>query len=197
MTTPTAMAAPHIPIDFTEAKRRARVAARAARAGCDPGCGAQLTAHVLAALELPAGVTVSGFWPMPGEIDIRELLVALHARGHPVLLPETPPRGRPLVFRRWQPGAEMTRERFGTFRPVGPRGMPEVLFVPLLAFDRAGHRLGYGGGYYDRTLAALTGAFAVGCAFAAQEVEAVPVSPHDVRLDAVATERGVIRFKDP
>jgi 5-formyltetrahydrofolate cyclo-ligase len=131
---------------------------------------------------------------MPGEIDIRPLLHALHARGHPVLLPETPPLGRPLIFRHWHPEAAMVRERFGTLRPDGAIAVPEVLFVPLVAFDRRGYRLGYGGGYYDRTLAALPGAIAIGCAFAAQELDAVPAEAHDVRLHAVATERGVIRF---
>ena len=190
------MVAPHNVSAFGAAKREARVAAFAARAECDPAWGAQLTTHVLAELDLPAGVPVSGFWPTAEEIDIRPLLAALHARGHTVLLPETPPVGRPLSFRRWQPGCEMVREPFGTFRPTGPRGMPEVLFVPLLAFDRTGHRLGYGGGYYDRTLAALTGALAIGCGFAAQEVAALPIGPFDMPLDAVATERGVIRFRD-
>ena len=70
--------------------------------------------------------------------------------------------------------------------------MPGFLLVPLLAFDRRGHRLGYGGGFYDRTLAGLPGAFALGCAYAVQEVDAVPVAPYDRRLDAVATEREVI-----
>ena len=192
------MVAPHVLSDLEMTKRQARAAALAARAGSHPGdAGERLAAHVLAGFTLPDGAPVAGFWPLPGEIDIRPLLAALHARGHPVLLPETPPRGRPLVFRHWEPGAAMVREPFGTLRPVGPRGMPEALFVPLLAFDRAGHRLGYGGGYYDRTLSALTGALAIGCAYAAQEVAAVPVGPHDVRLDAVATELGVIRFASP
>jgi 5-formyltetrahydrofolate cyclo-ligase len=190
--TPTAMAAPHPPSDLDHAKRAARERALAARAACDPQLGAQLAAHVLAEVRLPPGIPVSGFWPMPGEIDIRPLLVALHDRGHPVLLPETPPRGRPLIFRHWHPGAPMLRERFGTLRPEGAPGTPEVLFVPLLAFDRAGRRLGYGGGYYDRTLALLPRARAIGCAFAAQELDAVPAGAHDVRLHAVATERGVI-----
>ena len=86
----------------------------------------------------------------------------------------------------------MIAERFGTLRPDGPEIVPDLLFVPLLAFDRRGRRLGYGGGYYDRTLAALPGAIAVGCAFAAQEMDEVPAGPHDIALDAVATEREVI-----
>ena len=190
------MAAPHVSPDLDEAKRQARARAKAAREGYDPSCGTALAAHVLAELPIPPGAAVSGFWPMPGEIDIRPLLVALHERGHPVLLPATPPRGNPLAFRHWQPEAEMIRERFGTFRPAGVPGVPDVMFVPLLAFDRSGHRLGYGGGYYDRTIAGLPHARAVGCAFAAQEVDKVPAGPHDMRLDAVATERGVIRFRD-
>jgi 5-formyltetrahydrofolate cyclo-ligase len=82
--------------------------------------------------------------------------------------------------------------RFGTTRPVGAVARPDWLFVPLLGFDRRGHRLGYGGGYYDRTLAILPGAVAVGCAFACQEVDAVPATEYDARLRAVATESGMI-----
>ena len=131
---------------------------------------------------------------MTGEIDIRPLLEALHERGHEILLPVTPPLGHPLSFRRWTPGADMLRERFGTFSPTAdaPEGVPRILFVPLVAFDRTGRRLGYGDGYYDRTLAALPGATAIGCAFAAQELDEVPADAYDVRLSAVATERGVI-----
>ena len=104
------------------------------------------------------GAAVAGTWPIAGEIDVRPLWVAMHERGHRVLLPETPPRGLPLIFRQWAPGALMVPERFGTWRPDGPVGVPDVIFVPFLAFDDRGHRLGYGGGYYDRTLAALPGA---------------------------------------
>jgi 5-formyltetrahydrofolate cyclo-ligase len=182
--------------DAAAEKRAARERALVARQGCDPALGAELAYHVLAELPPPAGVAVSGFWPMDGEIDIRPLLVALHKRGHAVLLPHTPRPGNPLIFRHWHPGAMMIRERFGTYRTGGAVAVPDVLYVPLLAFDRHGHRLGYGGGFYDRTLALLPGAVAVGCAFAAQQLDAVPVSQHDARLHAVATERGVIRFKD-
>jgi 5-formyltetrahydrofolate cyclo-ligase len=177
------------------AKRAARERALVARSACDPAWGAHLALRVLAELPPPDGAVVSGFWPMPGEIDLRPLLVVLHARGHVVLLPHTPSLGNPLIFRQWHPGAEMVRERFGTYRPTGKVGVPEVLFIPLLAFDRAGRRLGYGGGYYDRTLAGLPGACAIGCAFAAQELTEVPAAEHDVRLDAIVTEQAVIRCK--
>ena len=190
------MAAPHILTEIDRAKRVAREAAFAARAACDPSWGEALAIHVVSDLPPPPGAIVAGYWPMPGEIDVRPLLTALHARGHTVLLPETPPRGNPLIFRHWSPGAVMLPERFGTLRPTGDVGVPDMLFMPLVAFDRAGRRLGYGGGYYDRTLAELPGALAIGCAFAAQELDVVPEADYDARLDAVVTERGVLRFKD-
>ena len=187
------MAAPHLTsVELDAAKQALRARLRAVRAGGDPGLGAALAAQVLRAMPPPAGVVVAGFWPMGSEIDIRPLLEALHARGHGVVLPETPPRGQPLIFRRWYPGCAMVAERFATLRPVGAVARPDWLLVPLLAFDRRGHRLGYGGGYYDRSLAGLPGAVAVGCAYACQEVDAVPATEYDARLRAVATERGII-----
>ena len=174
------------------AKRAAREQAVSRRAGCDPAWGTLLAAHVLDRCLPPAGSVVAGFWPLPGEIDIRPLMLALAERGNLVVLPVTPGRGLPLIFRRWSPGAPLLPGRFGTRHPEGPELRPDVLFVPLLAFDRTGRRLGFGAGYYDRTLAALPDAFAIGCAFAAQEMEEVPAGPADIRLAAVATERGFI-----
>ena len=191
------MAAPHISIELIEAKRLVRQRMLAAREAWDPpACGAALAEHVLREVAPPAGAVVSGFWPMGQEIDIRPLLVALHERGHPIVLPETPRRGNPLIFRLWHPGAVMVPERFGTSRPDGVVTVPDFLLVPLLAFDRRGYRVGYGAGYYDRTLAALPGRSRLGVAYAAQELDEVPAGPYDVRLDAVATELGVICCKD-
>jgi 5-formyltetrahydrofolate cyclo-ligase len=171
-----------------------RVERMAAREGGDPAsAGVALTALVLRGCPPSPGSVVSGFWPMAAEIDIRPLLLALHARGHTIVLPVTPKRGLPLSFRIWRPGDTLVAERFGTMRPSGEELSPDFLLVPLLAFDRTGGRLGYGAGYYDRTLSRLSPRFALGCAFAAQEVPEVPMGPHDVRLDAVATEREVIR----
>ena len=190
------MEAPHSPPELIEAKRAARERALAARASWDPAVGAALAEHVLREMPPPAGAVVSGFWPMGQEIDIRPLLIALHERGHRIVLPETPKRGNPLIFRLWTPGAVMIAERFGTQRPDGEMLAPDFLLVPLLAFDRRGNRLGYGAGYYDRTLAGLPGRTRLGVAYAAQELDEVPAGPYDARLDAVATERGVIRCKE-
>ncbi|MBV9251492.1 MAG: 5-formyltetrahydrofolate cyclo-ligase [Acetobacteraceae bacterium] len=191
------MAAPHTSSELDQAKRAARQRAMLARAGCDPqSAGVALAERVLLECPPPAGAVVSGFWPMGDEIDIRPLLLALHARGHPIVLPVTPNRGNPLSFRLWRPGDALIPEKFGTMRPTGEERQPGFLLVPLLAFDRRGYRLGYGAGFYDRTLAALSDRFALGCAFAAQEVDTVPTGPRDQRLDAVATEHGVIFCKD-
>lgn len=189
------MAAPHNSpdSDLIAAKREARRCAMARRAGQDPALGLRLGAHLLRDLPPPSGAAVAGFWPMDGEIDIRPLLVTLHGRGHPILLPRTPRIGEPLTFLGWSPGMALVRERFGTWRPTGAPGRPDWLLVPLLAFDRCRRRLGYGGGFYDRTLAGLPGAVAIGCAFAAQETDRVPTGAWDRRLDAVATERGTRR----
>lgn len=184
------MAAPHC--DLRAAKKAARVAARQRRLGLDPALGRRLALHALRDAPPPAGAVVAGYWPIGDEIDIRPLLAALMERGHTVVLPETPARGAPLRFRRFSSEAELVREPFGTFAPRGEYATPDFLLVPLLAFDRRGRRLGYGGGYYDRTLRGLPAAGRLGCAYAAQEIAKVPAGPADVRLPAVATEQGVI-----
>jgi 5-formyltetrahydrofolate cyclo-ligase len=193
------MAAPHTSPIMTQpardaAKRAARLAARALRAGHDPALGACLAEHLLRELPPPPGAIVGGFWPLPDEIDIVPLLRALDGRGHAIGLPETPPPGAPLLFRRWRPDAPMHPGRFGTLVPDGPPIAPNWLLVPLLAYDDAGNRLGFGGGYYDRTIAASPAMPLIGCAFAAQRLDAVPVGPYDAPLTALATEAGVIRF---
>ncbi|MBB2165899.1 5-formyltetrahydrofolate cyclo-ligase [Gluconacetobacter sp. 1b LMG 1731] len=197
------MVAPHIPVsDFppsdppalVEAKAELRRYLRGVRMAA-PEAGAALCRrmreHVRAVLK--PGRCVAAVWPLPGEVDLRGLCASLHGDGYGVLLPRTPPRGQPLSFHRWSPEATMCSGRFGTLHPDGEVARPDLVFVPLLGFDRRGFRLGYGGGYYDRTLAELPGVPAVGFGLSAQEVPAVPVGPYDVPLPVIVTERDVIR----
>jgi 5-formyltetrahydrofolate cyclo-ligase len=168
----------------------------AVRATQNPAAGTMLAEHVLRELRLPPGGAIAGVWPFGDEIDLRPLWHALHERGHTILLPETTPRGQILIFRAWHPGCAMRAERFGTQCPKGPPGTPALVFVPVLAFDRTGNRLGYGGGYYDRTLAAHPDVPAIGFGYAAQEVHTVPSEPHDRKLDAIYTEFESIRLQE-
>jgi 5-formyltetrahydrofolate cyclo-ligase len=182
--------------ELAAAKRALRQEAGRLRA--PPEAGFALAGHVLEGAAPPPGAIVAGFWPMEHEIDPRPLLLALHGRGHAVVLPITPPRGQALEFRRWWPGQRLVAARFGLSEPP-PEAQamtPDMLLVPLVAFDGHGHRLGHGAGYYDRTLAALPSARALGVAVAAQRVAEVPVGPHDVALPAIATEQGIFRARD-
>jgi 5-formyltetrahydrofolate cyclo-ligase len=175
-------------------KTAARSAALAARLPCDPALGARLAANVMRESPPPRGAVIAGFWPLPGEIDILPLLHILAEGGWPLCLPVTPKRGLALTFRAWKPGDALSPGRFNTSHPTGPEAVPNYILVPLLAFDRAGNRLGYGGGYYDRTLSQLPNAYRLGCAFAAQEMQTIPTGPDDVNLHAVATELSVFRM---
>lgn len=181
------------------AKAAARKIARARRAGlANAEAPARLAAALLAGHAPPKGAIIAGYWPMGEEMDPRPLMLALAARGHALALPITPPRCQPLAFRAWAPGAALRAGPMGTSEPVaGAELRPDILLVPLLAFDRAGRRLGYGGGFYDRTLAALPGAKAIGIAYAGQEMPEVPAGPQDFRLPLIATEAGVILCGGP
>ncbi|MFN9092458.1 MAG: 5-formyltetrahydrofolate cyclo-ligase [Alphaproteobacteria bacterium] len=181
------------------AKAAARKLARARRAGlANAAAPALLEDAVLAQYAPPPGAIIAGYWPMGEEMDPRPLMLALAARGHALALPVTPPCGQPLTFRAWAPGAALRAGPMGISEPAeGEALSPDILLVPLLAFDRAGRRLGYGGGYYDRTLAALPGAKAIGIAYAGQEMPEVPAGPQDFRLPLIATEDSVIICGDP
>jgi len=158
---------------------------------------AAATAHLRALLDPLGPVALSGYLPIRSEIDPRP---AMAAHPGPVGVPVIEGPGRPLLFRRWTPLAVLVPGPFGALVPEsGAPLVPRVLIVPLLAWDDAGYRLGYGGGFYDRTLAGLraTGpVMAVGLAYAAQRVEAVPRDGFDQRLDALVTEDGVRRVPD-
>lgn len=148
------------------------------------------------ALALPADAILAGVIPLPSEPDLMPAWHELHRRGHAVVFPETTPAGKALLFRHWQPGSSLLAGRFGTVHPDGLETVPDIVFVPLLAWDRRLARIGYGGGYYDRTLAGLPGAVAIGFGFAQQEVASVPTGPYDVPLDAMVTDRGVVTAGD-
>ena len=156
------------------------------------GQAAELLADVLAGY---AGKALSGYMPMRTEIDP---LPAMAAHQGIVGVPVIMAKATALRFREWGPGVAMMAGEFGAFIPAeGAWVEPEVLIVPLLAFDARGFRLGYGGGFYDRTLAGLRArraTLAVGFAFSAQEVDEVPIDGFDQRLDAVVTEAGVRWF---
>jgi len=181
-------------------KRAAREAAAKARASAHAlaaGAGRRAAGHFLASLGHLRGVRiVAGYLPFRSEIDPRPAMMALHGLGYGVCVPVIEGRGRPLAFRAWTPASRTERGPFGVRVPAeGAAVTPDLLLVPLLAFDPEGYRLGYGGGFYDRTLAAGRAAgplTAIGLAYAAQQVARVPHGPHDARLDAVATEAGLV-----
>ena len=146
--------------------------------------------------ETPAA---SVFLSIRGEPDTAPLIEALVAAGVVAALPVTVARARPLRFQAWRPGEALEAGRYGIRVPLSSARdvSPDVLFVPLAAYDRRGFRLGYGAGYYDSSLEALRRrktVVAVGVAFSLQEVESVPTEPHDQRLDAVIIVNLIIRF---
>ena len=186
---------------FTDPKRLLRErmkGERRASAKARPDAGVHAAANFMRAIERPEGAIVSVYFPMRDELDTEPLVAALIEEGVTVALPVTKRKKAPLVFRAYAPGDDLVDGAYGELVPAETASVvtPTILVIPLLAFTRAGGRLGYGGGYYDRTLEALrqTGApLAVGYAFGAQEVDALPLSPLDQPLDWIVTERGATR----
>jgi 5-formyltetrahydrofolate cyclo-ligase len=178
-------------------KPNLRLRARAHRATLTRADYADAVARFAGDLALPPGIVVAGYFPMRDEADPRALMSALSERGHPLALPCVV-AGEPLQFRAWTMGDPMhaNPRAFNIAEPL-PNATPVVpgaVLVPMLAFDSEGHRLGYGGGYYDRTLAGLSNARAIGVAYAGQEVLSLPRAPHDHPLDLIVTEAGIRRF---
>lgn len=178
-----------------EAKATARKAAFAARKEAfarGQGQAAELLADVLAPHR---GKALAGYMAMRTEIDPT---AAMAAHPGPVGVPVILGAGQALKFREWSPGCAMVAGEFGALIPAeGAWVEPEVVIVPLVGFDARGYRLGYGGGFYDRTLAGLRArnpVLAVGFAFAAQELPEVPIDQYDQRLDVIVTEAGIRRF---
>jgi 5-formyltetrahydrofolate cyclo-ligase len=146
------------------------------------------------------GTIVSGFSPLKTEINPIPLMRRLSEQGARLALPVVAGRGKPLIMRAWSFGAPLGSGVWGIREPMpdAPEVAPDIVLVPLLAFDRRGNRIGYGAGYYDMTLAkfrAMKPIVAVGIAYAAQEIDTVPVTPRDARLDLVLTEREMIDFR--
>lgn len=183
-------------VPTAEIKAAARAAAfdrRKLAFAAGQGRAAEILAQVLAAHR---GQVLSGYMPMRTEIDPLPAMAAHAAAGGRVCVPVIPGRAQPLRFREWTPDCALEEGPFGARVPAGGDWLvPQVLIVPLLSFDRRLFRLGYGGGFYDRTLEGLRAAgpvTAIGYAFAAQEVAEVPIEPTDQPLDLVVTETGVI-----
>ena len=185
-------------------KQAAREAARMRRDEAHAAKGDKAAAliadHFMKAFSLAPQSCVAGYAAMGSEVDPAPLLTRLDDEGHICALPAIEERNAPLVFRRWRPGEALAPGLHGTREPFSSaaRSIPDLVLVPLLAFDAAGRRLGYGGGYYDRTLAALrAGAkpvVAVGVAFSGQEAQDLPEDEYDERLDWVITEREARQF---
>ena len=180
-----------------EAKQR-RAAAFARHGGM---AARGIAAHGLDFLKLGEGATVSGFAAIGDEIDPGPLLLNLHREGFRLALPYMQGKGRPLILRAWAPGDELAETTWGIREPLpsAPEVFPDVVLVPLLAFDAAGYRLGYGGGFYDRTLSLLRRKkpiVAVGLAYVEQQIDAVPHSDYDERVDWVLTPSGARKCRD-
>ncbi len=191
-------------MSFIEAKQKLRDQARARRAALDQDASAaarRQCALFVETFEAELGRSpapaVSGFWPMGDEFDVRPLMIRLSERGHVCALPVVVERGGALVFRRWRPGDRLIEAGFGTHEPgtEAAKAVPDIVLAPLLAFDDAGRRLGYGGGFYDRTLRALRATrqvIAVGVGYQAQRVDEVPSVDGDEKLDWFVTEEQAI-----
>lgn len=184
-----------------ETKAELRTLALAARAALDDGerADAAIAAagHFFESVVLRESDVVAAYWRIRSEIDCQPILIRLMDSQQTVVLPAVMGAEEPLDLRVWEQGASLYQSGFGTLAPseLAPRAEPDIVIMPLLGFDSRGTRLGYGGGYYDRTLASMKKKpKLIGLAFAAQELDHIPREPHDVPLDAIVTEAGVRQF---
>jgi 5-formyltetrahydrofolate cyclo-ligase len=196
MTMEMAGATPTLKFDL----RTATLAKRDAMPADERQRGAKAVAARPFPIAVPKGAIVSGFMPMRTEINPLPLMRRLAADGAQLALPVIQSRGKPLLMRAWHFGAPLEARQWGIKEPLddAPVVEPHILLVPLACFDRRGHRIGYGAGYFDKTIRALRAkksVTAVGLAFAAQEVDRVPATDFDERLDLVLTEREVIDLR--
>jgi 5-formyltetrahydrofolate cyclo-ligase len=184
-------------------KNNLRAAALAARDALNHehrAASAQVIATRGLPIEIKHGAVVAGYSPIRSEFDPTPLMRKLASLGARLALPVITARDSPLQFRAWTLDGKLQRGPLGILEPSPEAAeiVPDILLVPLAAFDRSGHRIGYGAGHYDRTLAqlrALRTIIAIGLAFAAQEIPGVSASAHDARLDLVLTENETIDFR--
>jgi 5-formyltetrahydrofolate cyclo-ligase len=180
--------------------RTAALAKRDALSDEQRAAAAQAMAKRALPFEIAPGTVVSGYSPIRNEIDPAPLMRHLAGLGAKLALPVVLARGKSLVFRAWSPDDRLMLGPLGIPEPspAAAEVIPDIMLVPLAAFDRQGHRIGYGAGHYDYTLEHLRKAkaiIAIGTAFAVQEIKAVPAQPHDVALDYVLTEKKVFDFR--
>ena len=185
---------PHIRQDKRDLRLNMR-ARRAAISAADAATAAKhLATQFLASFTSPQHCVLSSYFPTGDELDTQPLMQALHAQGRKLVLPVIVNAHAPLQFRCYQPGQNLTLNSFGIYEPdaTAEQYEPDILLTPLLAFDRQRRRLGYGGGYYDRTLDELMRhktIVSIGIAYACQEVPAVPTGRYDIPLTHVATDQ--------
>lgn len=158
---------------------------------------ALFTRRFLEEVDLPSDAVVAGYYPLKGEMDVRPLLSALYKKGHVCALPCLVDQKSPLVFRMWHDSMPLLKGAYDIPEPDPAHAaivLPDIVIVPLVAFDKTGNRLGYGAGFYDRTLQALREPTAVGAGFEIQRCDSIPAEPHDIRMDIIVTEKNVYKF---
>src|SRR4051794_9045046 len=180
--------------------RIAALARRDALSGDARAAAAEALAKRGLPLAIKPGAVVAGYSPIRSEIDSVPLMRTLATLGAQLALPAITARGKSLIFRAWSANDRLVLGSLGILEPspAAAELVPDVMLVPLAAFDRLGHRIGYGAGHYDVTLAHLRRSrtvIAIGLAFAVQEIKAVPMQPHDVALDYVLTEKHAFDFR--
>src|SRR5947209_19191261 len=192
----------HARMSSSPSKGELRIAALARRdalTAADRAAAAQAIATRGLPVGIKRGAVGAGYSPIRNEVEPTALMQGLAAKGARLALPAVMARGKSLAFRAWSPGDRLMLGPLGILEPspAAAELVPDIVLVPLAAFDRAGHRIGYGAGHYDFTLAHLhrRKTLAIGLAFAAQEIPAVPAAAHDVMLDLVLTENETIDFR--